>query len=179
MIDLLNLNKRRQRRLSSLLGLALEGGRLDGVVLRRSNGSLAVEQTFSVSLSLDPLTADVELVGRELRNHLDAAGIRERYCVIGLPLKWALTTHAELPDLAEADAGSLLQIEAERGFASDVSTLHYAASRCHLQGGKQQALLVGIPKNHLARLEQASKNLFDTRLEMCCAVPAMRSTDAI
>jgi len=33
--------------------------------------------------------------------------------------------------------------------------LHYAASRCHLPGGKQQALLVGVPRNHLTLLEQA------------------------
>jgi len=121
MIDLLNLRKRSEKRLSSLLGLSLDGSRLDGVVLRRTNGSLQVQQSFSVSLSLDPLTADAELMGRELRNHLDAAGIRERYCVMGLPLKWALTTHAQIPDLPEADVASLLQIEAERGFASDVS----------------------------------------------------------
>src|SRR5436190_7400122 len=155
MIDLLNLQKRKEKRLSRLLGLSLHGSRLEGAVLRKNNGALEVQQTFSVSLSLDPLTADVELVGRELRNHLDAAGVRERYCVMGLPLKWALTTHAQLPDLPETDIASLLQIEAERGFASDASTLHYAASRCHLPGGNQQALLVGVPKNHLVRLEQA------------------------
>ncbi len=154
MIDLLNLQKRKGKRLASLLGLSLDGSRLDGVVLRRSNGSLEVQQTFSVSLSLDPLTADVELVGRELLNHLDAAGVRERYCVVGLPLKWALTAHAQVPDLPETDIASLLHIEAERGFASDVATLHYAVSRCHLPDGKQQALLVGVPKNHLIRLEQ-------------------------
>ena len=155
MIDLLNLIPRKRQRLSSLLGLALDGSRLDGVVLRRSNGSLEVHQSFSVSLSLDPLTSDAELVGREIRNHLDAAGVRERHCVVGLPLKWALTTHAEVPDLPEANVASFLQIEAERGFASDVATLHYAASRCHPPGDKQQALLVGIPKNHLELLERA------------------------
>src|SRR5947208_13353048 len=78
MIDLLNLNKLKRQRLSSLLGIALDGSRLDGLVVRRTNGSLEVQQSFSVSLSLDPLTADAELVGREIRNHLDAAGIRER-----------------------------------------------------------------------------------------------------
>jgi hypothetical protein len=155
MIDLLNLQKRKERRLSSLLGLSLHGSRLEGVVLRKNNGALEVQQTFSVSLSLDPLTADVELVGRELRNHLDAAGVRERYCVMGLPLKWALTTHAQVPDLPEADMTSLLQIEAERGFAADASTLHYAASKCRLPDGKQQVLLVGVPKNHLVLMEQA------------------------
>src|SRR5881398_3084299 len=106
MIDLLNLNRNRRKRLSSLLGLALDGSRLDGVVLRRVDGSLQVQQTFSVSLSLDPLTADAELVGREIRNHFDAAGVSERRCIVGVPLKWALTTHIELPDLPEADAAS-------------------------------------------------------------------------
>src|SRR5881296_3308522 len=113
MIDLLKMNRLRRQRLSGLLGLALDGSRLDGVVLRRTNGALQIQQSFSVSLSLDPLTAEAELVGREIRNHLDAAGVRERHCVVGLPLKWALTTHAELQDLPEADIASFLQIEAE------------------------------------------------------------------
>ena len=155
MIDLFKMNQSRRKRLSSLLGLSLDGSRLDGVVLRRNNGSLEVQQSFSVSLSLDPLTADPELVGREIRNHLDGAGVRERYCVVGLPLKWMLTTHIDIPDLREADIASFLQIEAERGFAADVTTLHYSSSRRHPAGGKQQALLVGVPRNHLALLEQA------------------------
>ena len=47
MVDLLKIMPKRQR-LSSLLGLALDGSRLDGVVLRRTNGSLQVQQSFSV-----------------------------------------------------------------------------------------------------------------------------------
>jgi len=155
MIDLLNIKTLKRRHLTSLLGLALDGSKLDGVVLRRTDGSLQVEQSFSVSLSLDPLTAATELVGREIRNHLDAAGIKERNCVVGIPLKWALTTHVELPDLPESDIGSFLQLEAERGFHSDISTLHFAASRSQSKTGKQHAFLVGIPKNHLTLLEQA------------------------
>jgi hypothetical protein len=155
MIDLLNINTRKGSRLTSLLGLALDGTKLDGVVLRRTDGSLEVQQSFSVSLSLDPLTAATELVGREIRNHLDAAGIKERNCVVGLPLKWALTTSVEVPELPEADIDSFLQLEAERGFHCDIATLHFAASRSHSNAGKQHAFLVGIPKNHLALLEQA------------------------
>ena len=152
----LNIRLSKRQRLTSLLGLALDGNRLEGVVLRRANnGSLEVQQSFSVSLSLDPLTAASELVGREIRNHLDAAEIRERYCVLGLPLKWALTTQAELPDLPEADVASFLQIEAERGFHSDVTTLLVASSRCRLPSGKQLAMQVGIPRTQLTLLEQA------------------------
>jgi hypothetical protein len=149
MIDLL----KRQRR-SGVLGLALDGSRLEGIVLRRTNGALQAQQSFSVSLSLDPLTNDPELVGREIRNHLDAAGVRERQCIVGLPLKWALTAHIEVPTLPEADVADFLQIEAERGFPCDVQTLHVVLSRFQSPSGKEHATLVGIPKNHLTRLEQ-------------------------
>lgn len=153
MIDLAKLNLAKRPR-NSVLGLALDASHLEGVVLRRVNGRLQAHQPFTFSLSLDPLTNDPELVGREIRNHLDAAGVRERQCVVGLPLKWALTTHVEIPELPEADIASFLQIEAERGFPCDANTLHIATSRCRGASGKQHALLVGMPKNHLARLEQ-------------------------
>jgi Tfp pilus assembly PilM family ATPase len=126
MNNILKINFRKRKRLTSVLGLALDGSRLDGVVLRRTNGSLQLLQSFSVTLTLDPLTAAPELVGREIRNQLDAAGVRERHCVVGVPLKWALTAHTELPPLPEADAASLLQMEAERGFPCDVATLQLA-----------------------------------------------------
>jgi hypothetical protein len=154
MSQVLKINFGKRKRLTSVLGLALDGSRLEGVVLRRSNGSLQLRQIFSAILSLDPLTAAPELVGREIRNHLDAAGVRERHCVVGVPLKWALTAQTELPPLPEADAASLLQLEAERGFPSDVTTLRLASSRCPLAAGKQHVTLAGIPNVHLAVLEQ-------------------------
>jgi hypothetical protein len=158
MDKILKIKFRRQRRLTSLLGLSLDGGRLEGVVLRRANGALQSLQSFSVILSLDPLTAAPELVGREIRNHLDAAGVRERHCIVGLPLKWLLTLNTEVPPLAEADAVSFLQLEAERGFPSDVATLRVAGSRCPLSAGKQLATQVGIPNSHLASLEQVLRS---------------------
>ena len=154
MMDWLDIKSLKRKGHSSVLALSLDGGRLDGVVLRRTNGSLRALQSFSEALSLDPLTADGELVGREIRNHLDAAGVRERHCVMGVPLKWALTAHTELPPLPEADTASLLQLEVERGFPCDVATLRLANSRCPLSAGKQHVTLAGIPNAHLAALEQ-------------------------
>ena len=154
MNHLLKINFRKRKKLSSVLGLALDGSRLDGAVLRRVNGALQLQQSFSLALTLDPLTAAPELVGREIRNQLDAAGVRERHCVFGLPLKWVLTAHTELPPLPEADAASLLQIEAERGFPTDIATLQLADSRCPLAGDKKYILLAGIPGAHLATIEQ-------------------------
>jgi hypothetical protein len=71
-----------------------------------------------------------------------------------VPLKWVLTTHTELPPLPEADAASLLQLEAERGFPTDVSALQLASSRCALAADKKHVLLAGIPGAHIATLEQ-------------------------
>src|ERR1051325_1769601 len=153
MSGVLHIHGLKKQRPSSLLGLALDGSRLEGVGLRRTNGTVRIERTFSVSLSLDLLTAEAELVGREIRNHLDAAGVRERHCVVGLPLKWALTTHVELPEMEEADVASFLEIEAEKGFPADVTTLHSAVSRSRSAGTPEQVLLVGVPRAHLTALE--------------------------
>ena len=57
MINLVELKIRKRKRLSGLLGLSLDGSRLEGVVLRRSNGLLQALQSFSVSLSLRALGA--------------------------------------------------------------------------------------------------------------------------
>lgn len=155
-LDLARFGLRRGgRRSSSILSLTLDGSRLEGLLLRRTNGSLLLQQTFSVTLSLDPLTNDTELVGREIRNHLAAAGIRERNCVVGLPLKWALTTHAKLPELAEADLASYLQIEGERGFPCDPSTLLVATSRWDFGANERYATLVGIPLAQVLAFENA------------------------
>ena len=76
---------------ASLLGLTLDGSRLEGVVVRRTNGSVEIKKALSFALSIDPLTGDPELVGREIQKQLEAAGIRERRCAMCLPLSWALT----------------------------------------------------------------------------------------
>jgi hypothetical protein len=140
---------------ATLLGLTLDGGKLDGVVLRRVNGALQKLQSFSAPLTLDPLTAAPDLVGREIRNQLDAAGVRERNCVVGVPLKWILTAHTELPPLPEADAKNLLGMEAERSFSSDVTTLQIGDSRCALAADKKFVLFAGLANTQAAALENA------------------------
>ena len=153
MIDFL-----KKQRGSSVLGLAFDGHQLEGIVLRRANGSVQVRQTFSAALALDPLHADPELVGREIRNHLDKAGIRERRCVVCLPLSWALILQIKIPNLPEADVDSFLQIEAERGFPAGHETLSIANSRFRTTSGEQFAMLAAISKNHLTQLERALKS---------------------
>jgi Tfp pilus assembly PilM family ATPase len=166
---------RKRKKLTTLLGLALDGSRLDGVVLKRTNGSLAVLQNFSAQLTLDPLTAAPELVGREIRNQLDAAGVRERDCIVGLPLRWVLTTQTELPPLPDADAASLVQMEAERNFHTDVAQLQISDSRSPLAEDKKYVLLAGIPNTHIGSLEQVLAAAKLKPVSLGLALPALQS----
>lgn len=155
MIELNKIKSKRRKAVTSVLGLTLEGGRLEGVWLKRTNGTVRVAGSLAVTLTLDPLTAAAELVGREIRNHLDAAEIRERQCVVGLPLKWALLTQSQLPALSEADQASFLQTEAERNFPCDVATLVTASSRCRVTADVETVTLVGMPRDHVTALAAA------------------------
>jgi hypothetical protein len=91
--------------------LSFDGSRFDGVLVRRTNGSVEVKKSFTASLSLDPLTAEVELAGREIRNQLDAGQIRERWCAVCLPVNWALTLTVKLPEIPEEDVADFLHCE--------------------------------------------------------------------
>jgi hypothetical protein len=144
----------KRKRAGSVLGLALDGNRLEAVVLRRSNGTLHVRQTVSAALALSPLTDDPELVGREIRNHLDQAGVRERRCAVCLPLGWLLTLQVTLPEMAEADRASFLELEAERGFSGGPETLYTVHSLFRPVGGESYATLLSVPRSHLTTLER-------------------------
>lgn len=149
------MNLVKKQRLTSLLGLSLDGSRLEGIVVRRTNGSLTLQKSFVAVLTLDPLTNPAELVGREIRNHLEKAQIREKRCVVNVPLKWALTAQTKLPELPEEDLASLLLLEAERSFPYGPEALVIAESRYRTPAGEQYATQVAVPKDHISRLEGA------------------------
>jgi hypothetical protein len=178
------ITKFRTRKRTTVLGLALDGSRLEGVVLKRTNGALQRLQSFSATLALDPLTAAPELVGREIRNHLDAAGVRERNCILGLPLKWVLTAHTVLPpNLPEADTASLLQLEAEKGFHADVTSLQIGDSRSLPAGDKKFVLLAAVSKAQIGTVEQvlaaAKLKPASFSLGICALQPPGKSDGAI
>jgi len=165
----------KKKRPSSVLGLALDGSRLEGIVVRRSNGSLHIPQSFATSLALNPLTGDPALVGREIRNHLDQAGVRERRCVVCLPLSSALTLLTEIPDLPEEDVASFLQIEAERGFPYGQEGLFTSTLRFASSSGKQYAALVALPRNNVLALERALKAAQLKPVSFSLGIPALQS----
>ncbi len=122
--------KKRQtkKRAPSVLGLTLADGQLRASHVTRAKGRIEVVKTASAALSLDLLHPEAELIGREIKNHLDAAGIRERHCVVGIPPRWVMSQHTVMPDLSPEDAASFLQIEAEKDFPVDAAQLQIAQS---------------------------------------------------
>ena len=140
---------------STLVGVAFDGNRLDGAVVRRTNGSLRILKTFSATLALNPLNGDPALIGREIRNHLDQAGIHDKNCVVCIPLGWALSIQTKVPQISDADLPGLMEIEAERGFPYGPETLSIVHSVCGGIGeGERLATLVAVPRNHLLQLER-------------------------
>jgi hypothetical protein len=145
-----------KQRASSVLGIAIDGNRLEAVVVRRSGGSLQVRQSVSAAMALAPLTGDPELVGREIRNHLETAGVHESRCVVCLPLTWVLTLQTKVPaEISGTDLDSYLQIEAERGFSSGYESLFITRSMFKTPSGGEYATLLAVPRNHLDLLERA------------------------
>jgi hypothetical protein len=143
----------KKKRPNSVLGLTLDGGRLEGAVLRRTNGSAEVVNRFAVDLNLSPLSAEPELAAQEIRGHLDKAEVRERNCVVCLPLNWAMALQTRLPELPEADLAEFLQIEAERGFSVSPEAMSIVSTRYSLGPGESYATQVMIPNDPLLKLE--------------------------
>jgi Tfp pilus assembly protein PilN len=165
----------KNKRPGAVLGLSFDGNRLEGVVLRRTNGSAVIDAEVVAPLSLNPLSHDPELAGREIREVLANAGIRERRCVVCLPLGWTLSLSLEYPTLPEEDVASFLQIEAERGFSTDPATLQLASSRVPLPGGgREHALQIGIPLEHLVRLDAVLRAARLLPVEFSLALPALQ-----
>lgn len=117
-----------KKRLQSVLGLSVVDGQLRLAHVARAKHAIAVLRATNAKLSLDLLHPEVELVGREIKNHLEAAGIRERHCVVALPPSWVMTQQTKVPELSPEDLASLLQIEAEKGFPVDPDELQIARS---------------------------------------------------
>ncbi len=143
----------KKKTIPSLLSISLNRDRLLATETRRQGDRLLVTRSIDVALNLDPLTADPKLAGRELADHLAAAGIRERRCLICLPLSWALTMQVDLPDLAEEDLNAFLHIQAEREFPYALSDMTLAHSRFHRPNGGQGAVVVSAPRSHIEALQ--------------------------
>ena len=132
----MSMKRKIKKRAHSVLGLTLADGQLRAFHVTRVKGGLEVVKAASAALTLDLLHRETELIGREIKNHLDEAGIRERHCMVGIPARWVMSQHTKVPELSPEDAASFLQIEAEKGFPVDPAQLQIARSFQHSTAGE-------------------------------------------
>lgn len=140
-----------KKRPQAVLALSLEGGMLRAQLVARAREGYAVEKAVSASLTLDPMQHELALVARELRNHLDGAGIRESACVVLLPAAWAMTQHIRLPELSPEDLAGFLSLEAEKGFPCPPEQLQIEQSRQEKEGARF-ATQIAVRRESLERL---------------------------
>ncbi len=161
-----------KKRLQSVVGLTLADGHLEAVHVARAKGAVSVVKTASASMLLDLMHPEPELVGREIGNHLDAAGIRERHCVVGLPPSWVMTQLAAVPELSPEDEASFLQIEAEKGFPCDPAQLQIARSSMRI-GDSRYVTQLGVRKEQLEHLAVVLKAAGLKPVSLSLALPAV------
>lgn len=141
-----------KKRVNSLLGLTLDGHRLQVAHVRRTKATTEVVKVLTTSLTLDASQNEVDLLGREIRNALDSAGLHERVCVVGLPAHWMMSLTTKLPELSREDAQSFLELEAERGFPSSLDQLQIARSTSRAPDGAVYVTQLAVRKDQLDRL---------------------------
>ena len=132
----MSMKRKQNKRLPSVLGLTLIDGRLWATQVTRAKSGIEVSRTTSAAMTLDLMHPEAELVGREIKNHLDAAGLRERHCVVGLPPRGIMSQHTKMPEISAEDAASFLELEAESGFPVDSAQLQITRSAQHTTGGE-------------------------------------------
>lgn len=162
----------RQKRLNSVVGLSLTHGNLRAFHVVRSKGGIEVAKAAAATLTLDLLHPEAELIGREIKNHLEAAGIRERHCVVAVPASWLMSQHLRVPELSPEDEESLLQLEAEKGFPCAPEDLQIARSR-HAIGSQRYVTLLGARREQLEHLSAALKSAGLKPLSFSPGLPAL------
>ncbi|MBI5381668.1 MAG: hypothetical protein HZA31_07195 [Opitutae bacterium] len=145
-----------KKRPQSVLGLTLEGGRLRACHVRRVKGRLETGKAIAEPLALDLSRQEPELLGAEIKNLLNAAGLRERRCVAAVPAGWVMSLHTKLPDLPPEDLESFLQLETERGFPCDSAQLQIARS-FHRTATSAYVMQLAVRKEQLERLAEVMK----------------------
>ena len=114
-------------------------------VAAEKGDQIQIRQSFQVPLTLDPLTGDPELVGHEIRNHLNKTGVHENRCILCVPLKWAMFLQTELPKLSEADTLDYIKVQAEHEFPFSPDDLTLSTSKYQLADGLEYATIAGNP----------------------------------
>lgn len=141
-----------KKKSASVLGIAFEGRRLHAAVLRQDGGGLRIVGQTDQALTLDPLTDDPAKVGVELKSALDQAELREKHCVVGVPIQWTLTNLIKLPEVDEADVRDYLDLQIEKSFPFSSDDLSISISRFQAGLEGHYALVTAVQKKYVNRI---------------------------
>ena len=167
----------KKKRLQSVLGLNLTDGQLHACQTARGKGGVEIVKSATASLALDVLNPDAELVGREIKSLLDAAGLRERHCIVTVPARWVMSQHTKVPELSPEDTASFLQLEVEKGFPVDPAQLQIAQS-FHRSAAGSYVTQLAVRKEQLAQLAKVLKAAGLKAVSFSLGLPALPRTVA-
>ncbi|HPA46897.1 MAG TPA: hypothetical protein PK395_14110 [bacterium] len=155
----------------TLLGIEFGEECIRAVLVSRNGHGAQMKKSLQVPLVLDPLVAAPELLGQEIRNRLQEAGIRETHCVICLPLKWVLKHRIELPDLPSEDQKSFIDLHAERQFPFPLEDLSISTSMFAAVDGKRYITIVAVPFTYIQAIETACRTAGLKPISITIGVP--------
>ncbi|MBN1517812.1 hypothetical protein JXA32_14705 [Candidatus Sumerlaeota bacterium] len=140
---------------SLLFGCALAGKRLSLVELRRGAEAIHGRKSLQATLSVDPLSDDTALIGRDIRNRMEEAGMRGGRCVLCAPMSLFYSCLIETPPISGEDLESFLALQAERNFPWPAQDLIWRSIFHESEERKRYALLIGLPLSKVNHLREA------------------------
>ena len=146
-LDLTELKKRFQPH--SALALTVEPDRIVATLVTPAGAQLP---PVHVAIAAGALLENPVKAGTDLAAALEAAGIRERRCVVCLPTSWALSASADLPEVVEEELRGYFELRAEREFST--ADLRLAHSPYCLPDGTRRATLAAIPAKRMEAVER-------------------------
>ncbi len=133
------------KRITALVVIELTRERLRAVEVRPGDRDATAGPRVDEEFRLNPLSDEADLVGRELRSRLHAAGIRARAAIFCPPLDQLLVQTIDLDGVAPEDLESLIALEAERAFPFPSDELIAALSRFTNAAGSARGCLAVLP----------------------------------
>ncbi len=146
-----------KKKAASVLGIAFDGSLMRAALLRQNGVGLRLLGQTDSDLALDPWKDDPEAVGSALKIALDQAELREKQCVVGIPIEWMLTNMITLPDLDAEDVQDYLDMQIEKSFPFSPADLTISISRFQTGLDAHGALVTAVQNKHIERLAAIMK----------------------
>jgi hypothetical protein len=142
-------------RKNTLLGISFDKGLMTVVRMRIDNGAYRVDKALRVPLSLDPVSAQPELVGRAIRERLTENGISDRDCLVVLPVASSLSMRIDVPNLAGQDLDDYIRMQSERQLPVAIDDMSLAVSYRRISEESRVATVVAVPLSRLSAMQRA------------------------